>query len=303
MADLIEDLLWSFYKKSFSVRDDGQFYFVESNKVELQFFVLAPFDPIQIVEGRTRPVLEDLAREYCAAKPKADLGGFQDYVHKFLHFWSASYTTGDLTAQPNLRIMRGLYLSHLSLDKTSRWAAVRHYALAVGEKAPVEVEHKESLAKPNGDPPSSFSGNRQKKPTKYGNPNAPGPAYSPKDQSPISEANPKLQNPNPSTQTPASNLSDNPPGHTNYSPNNPNPTSAGKESAQKSKSSSKAPAASPAKPQPGNRHHALMRQLQLFDDSYDILFVIPPEACEDPNTPEVLRITGQEEIQTTVSIN
>ena len=52
------------------------------------------------------------------------------------------------------------------------------------------------------------------------------------------------------------------------------------------------------------RQQALMRQLQLFDDSYEVYFVLPPEEDEnDPSRVEVVRITGQKEATTTVMIN
>lgn len=49
---------------------------------------------------------------------------------------------------------------------------------------------------------------------------------------------------------------------------------------------------------------AIMRQLQLFDDSYEVYMVLPSES-EDAGDAriEVLRITGQEEAMTTVMIN
>lgn len=51
------------------------------------------------------------------------------------------------------------------------------------------------------------------------------------------------------------------------------------------------------------RQQALMRQLQLFDDSYEIYFVLPQDDDSDPSRMEVVRITGQEEASMTVGIN
>ncbi len=52
------------------------------------------------------------------------------------------------------------------------------------------------------------------------------------------------------------------------------------------------------------RQQALMRQLQLFDDSYEVYFVLPSGKYEhDPSRVEVVRITGQEEVSMMVMIN
>ncbi|MBI3890972.1 MAG: hypothetical protein HY303_05525 [Candidatus Wallbacteria bacterium] len=52
------------------------------------------------------------------------------------------------------------------------------------------------------------------------------------------------------------------------------------------------------------RQQALMRQLQLFDESYEIYMVLPTDQeAEGDARIEVLRITGQEEATTTVAIN
>ncbi|MBI2943214.1 MAG: hypothetical protein HYY25_03330 [Candidatus Wallbacteria bacterium] len=52
------------------------------------------------------------------------------------------------------------------------------------------------------------------------------------------------------------------------------------------------------------RQHSLMRQLQLFDDSYEVYMVLPcdQDAAGDSRI-EVLRITGQEDVTTTVAVN
>ncbi|MBI4870487.1 MAG: hypothetical protein HY814_02860 [Candidatus Riflebacteria bacterium] len=53
-----------------------------------------------------------------------------------------------------------------------------------------------------------------------------------------------------------------------------------------------------------NRHSALMRQLQLFDDSYEVYMVLPSEqSFAGDSQVEVLRITGREDATTTVAIN
>lgn len=52
------------------------------------------------------------------------------------------------------------------------------------------------------------------------------------------------------------------------------------------------------------RQQSLMRQLQLFDDSYEVYMVLPPDIDEaGDDRIEVLRITGHEEATTTVMIN
>ncbi len=53
-----------------------------------------------------------------------------------------------------------------------------------------------------------------------------------------------------------------------------------------------------------NRHHSLMRQLQLFDDSYEVYMVLPsePGISGDPQV-EVLRVTGRDEPANTVAVN
>ena len=52
------------------------------------------------------------------------------------------------------------------------------------------------------------------------------------------------------------------------------------------------------------RQQAVMRQLQLFDESYEIYMVLPSdqEAAGDARI-EVLRITGQEDVSSTVAVN
>ncbi len=52
------------------------------------------------------------------------------------------------------------------------------------------------------------------------------------------------------------------------------------------------------------RQQALMRQLPLFDDSYEVYMVLPEEPEYDGDTKmEVLRITGNEELYMVVPIN
>jgi len=47
-----------------------------------------------------------------------------------------------------------------------------------------------------------------------------------------------------------------------------------------------------------------MRQLQLFDDSYEVYMVLPPEEdLAGDSRVEVVRITGQEDCTTSVMIN